>query len=238
MGTFLGEFIGTGLLMLFGTGVNANVSLKGTYGNNAGWLTIAFGWGLAVFIGVFVAGPVSGAHINPAVTIGFAVAEKTPWEQVPIYITAQMLGAFAGSGIALYHYRQHFAATEDPSVKLGVFSTGPAISHTFQNFMSEVVGTFALMFPIFFLVEGDNLGSLSAFPVGFLVFAIGMSLGGTTGYAINPARDLSPRILHQLFIGGDSNWKYAWIPVAGPIAGAALAGIAYMLLGSPDHSLL
>jgi len=238
MGIFLGELIGTALLMLFGTGVNANVNLAKTYGNNAGWLTITFGWGLAVFIGVFVAGPVSGAHINPAVTIGFAAAGKTPWQEVPVYIIAQMIGAFLGSGIALLLYRDHFRQTTDNAVKLGVFSTGPAIPHTFQNLMSELIGTFALMFPIFFLVEGDNLGSLSAFPVGFLVFAIGMSLGGTTGYAINPARDLSPRILHQLFIGGDSNWKYAWVPVIGPIAGAALAAGVYLLLGTPDHSLL
>ncbi|MEJ2004005.1 MAG: aquaporin family protein [Cyclobacteriaceae bacterium] len=238
MGIFLGEMIGTGLLMLFGTGVNANVSLNKTYGKDAGWLMITFGWGLAVFIGVFVAGPVSGAHINPAVTIGFAAAGKTPWEEVPVYILAQMIGAFAGSGLAFFLYRDHFRQTDDPATKLGVFSTGPAIPHTFQNFMSELIGTFALMFPIFFLVEGDNLGSLSAFPVGFLVIAIGMSLGGTTGYAINPARDLSPRILHQLFIGGNSNWNYAWVPVIGPLAGAAAAAVLYLLLGSPDHSLL
>ena len=238
MNIFLGELIGTGLLMLFGTGVNANVSLKRTYGHDSGWLTITFGWGLAVFVGVFVAGPVSGAHINPAVTIGFAAAGKTPWQDVPVYLLAQLIGAFIGSGIAYFLYRDHFRQTEEAAVKLGVFSTGPAIPHTFQNFMSELIGTFALMFPIFFLVEGDNLGSISAFPVGFLVFAIGMSLGGTTGYAINPARDLSPRLLHQLVLGGDSNWKYAWIPVLGPLAGAACAAGLYLLLGSPDHSIL
>ncbi|MCA6078843.1 MIP/aquaporin family protein [Fulvivirga sedimenti] len=238
MTTFLGELIGTGVLMLFGTGVNANVSLKGTYGNNAGWLTIAFGWGLAVFVAVFVSGPISGAHINPAVTIGLATAGKFPWADVPMYLAAQMIGAFIGSGLAFILYRNHFKLTEDPGVRLGVFSTGPAIPRTFDNFLSELIGTFALIFAIFFLVEGDGLGSVSAFPVGFLVFAIGMSLGGTTGYAINPARDLSPRIFHQLFVGKNSNWQYAWIPVFGPIAGAIIAAGLYILLGSPDNSLI
>ena len=238
MNILIGQLIGTGLLMLFGTGVNANVSLKDTYGNNAGWITITFGWGLAVFIAVFVVGPVSGAHINPAVTLGLAAAGKTPWADVPVYISAQMIGAFLGSSIAYLLYRDHFRRTVDPATRLGVFSTGPAIPRAGQNFLSEVIGTFCLVFPIFFLVEGDRLGSLSAVPVGFLVFAIGMSLGGTTGYAINPARDLSPRIVHQLFIGGNSNWGYSWIPVLGPLAGAVLAAIVFMLLGSPDHSLL
>ena len=234
---YIAEFFGTFLLMLFGTGVNANVSLKNTYGSNAGWIVITFGWGLAVFIAVLVAGKFSGAHLNPAVTVGLLTAKKFPAEMVPGYLFAQFLGAFAGSGVVYLTYKNHFASTEDPATKLGVFSTGPAIPSLWNNFFSETIGTFALVFPIFFLVEGEGLGSLNALPVGLLVFAIGMSLGGTTGYAINPARDLSPRLFHQLFVGKKSNWGYAWIPVVGPLWGAFVAGLLYYLLAAYAESI-
>jgi glycerol uptake facilitator protein len=234
---YIAEFVGTFLLMLFGTGVNANVSLKNTYGSNSGWIVITFGWGLAVFIAVLVAGQFSGAHLNPAVTIGLLTANKFPASMVPGYLLAQFLGAFAGSGLVYLMYKNHFASTEDPGTKLGVFSTGPAIPAKWNNFLSESVGTFALVFPIFFMVEGEGLGSLNALPVGLLVFAIGMSLGGTTGYAINPARDLSPRLFHQFFVGKNSNWRYAWIPVFGPLCGAVVAGLLYFFLASYAESI-
>ena len=233
MNPYIGELIGTFILIILGNGVNANVSLKNTYGNNSGWVVISLGWGLAVFTAVFIAGSSSGAHINPAVTIGLAVAGKFAWSMVPGYIGMQMLGAFLGAWGAYLQYRPHFAATEDVDSKLGLFCTGPAIKSTLDNFISEVLGTFVLVFGVFFLVSGDGLGSLSALPVALLVVVIGMSLGGSTGYAINPARDLGPRIFHALApISGkrDSNWGYAWIPVLGPIVGGCLAAAVYMSL--------
>ncbi|MFY0688682.1 MAG: aquaporin family protein [Cyclobacteriaceae bacterium] len=230
MTPYFAEFIGTFLLMYFGNGVNANVSLKKTYGHDSGWVVISLGWGLAVFIGVVVAGSISGAHLNPAVTIGLATAEKFEWAQVPGYIGAQMLGAFTGAAVVYLQYKLHFDATEDPATKLGVFSTGPAIPNKPLNLLSEVLGTFGLIFPVFFLVEGNGLGSISALPVALIVVAIGFSLGGTTGYAINPARDLGPRLFHAIAVNKDSNWQYAWIPVIGPVIGAILAGFIYLLL--------
>lgn len=233
MTPFLAEFIGTFLLMLLGNGVNANVSLNKTYGQNSGWIVIAFGWGIAVFVAVFVAGSISGAHINPAVTLGLAIAGKFAWASLPGYWIAQLSGAFCGAWIAYLQYRPHFTATEDPTTKLGLFSTGPAIPDTFNNFISEVIGTFALVFAVFYLVSGDGLGSLSALPVALLVVGIGLSLGGSTGYAINPARDLGPRIFHAVapIAGkGSSNWGYSWIPVVGPLVGAALAAGLFLLI--------
>lgn len=233
MTPYLAEFIGTFLLLALGNGVCANVSLKKTYGNNSGWIVISFGWGLAVFIGVFVAGSVSGAHLNPAVTLGLAIVGKFPWSQMAGYIAAQMLGAFTGAFITYLQYRPHFVATEDANAKLGLFSTGPAIKSTFDNFISEVIGTFILVFCVFFLVSGDGLGSLSALPVGLLVVSIGLSLGGSTGYAINPARDLGPRIFHAIAPiknKRDSNWGYSWVPVLGPMVGAALAAVLYLMI--------
>lgn len=234
MNPYLGELIGTFILMILGNGVNANVSLKNTYGNNSGWIVISLGWGLAVFTAVFIAGSSSGAHINPAVTIGLALAGKFSWDMVAGYIGMQLLGAFLGAWGAYLQYRPHFTATEDPDTKLGLFSTGPAIKSTLDNFISEVIGTFVLVFGVFFLVSGDGLGSLSALPVALLVVVIGLGLGGSTGYAINPARDLGPRIFHALApISGkrDSNWSYAWIPVLGPVVGGCLAASLYLLLG-------
>ncbi len=229
----IAEIVGTFILLLLGNSVNANVSLKQTYGEGSGWIVITLGWGIAVFVAVFVAGSVSGAHINPAVTLGLAVVGKFPWAKVAAYITAQMIGAFLGAFVTYVVYRPHFHATEDPDAKLGVFSTGPAIKNNFNNFLSELVGTFALVFAVFFLVSGEGLGSLSALPVGLLVLGIGLSLGGTTGYAINPARDLGPRIFHAVAPiknKRDSNWGYAWIPVLGPLAGALAAGILFILV--------
>jgi len=233
MNPYLGELIGTFILMILGNGINANVSLKDTYGNSSGWVVISLGWGLAVFTAVFIAGSSSGAHINPAVTVGLAVAGKFSWEMVPGYIGMQMLGAFLGAWGAYLQYRPHFSVTEDADTKLGLFCTGPAIQSKLDNFISEVIGTFVLVFGVFFLVDGEGLGSLSALPVGLLVVVIGMALGGTTGYAINPARDLGPRIFHAIApISGkrDSNWSYSWIPVVGPIVGAILAAILFSSL--------
>jgi len=244
MTPIVAEFIGTGILILFGVGVVANSSLKHTLAEHTGnWVLISFGWGFGVYLGVVVAGPVSGAHINPAVSVGLAVAGKFPWSEVPGYITAQLFGAITGSFLAWVTYYSHYKATDDPAAKLGTFSTGPAIKNTPLNFFSEVIGTFILVFVVLYIagasMEADNmtnvkigLGSIGAFPVAILVVAIGMSLGGTTGYAINPARDLGPRIVHALvpMKKGSSNWSYAWIPVVGPLTGAALAGLLYLAL--------
>ncbi|MEQ8472373.1 MAG: MIP/aquaporin family protein [Marinoscillum sp.] len=234
MSPFFGELLGTFILMVLGNGVNANVSLNKTYGQNSGWIVISLGWGIAVFVAVFIAGPISGAHINPAVTLGLAVCGKFSWSQVPAYIIAQVIGAFLGALITYLQYRPHFKATDNADAKLGLFSTSPAIKSTMDNLVSEIIGTFVLVFGVLFLVSGDGLGSLDALPVGLLVLGIGLSLGGSTGYAINPARDLGPRIFHALApIPGkrDSNWGYAWIPVIGPFIGAALAGLLYFHIG-------
>jgi len=232
---FVAELIGTAILILLGQGVVANAVLRQTKGEGAGWITITWGWGMAVFVAVFVVGRFSGAHLNPAVTLGLAIAGKFEWAGVPGYVAAQMLGAMAGAVIAWFLYRPHFAATADAGAKLAVFSTGPAIRSTAENLATEVVATFVLVFGVLFLAAPEvGLGALDALPVGLLVFAIGMSLGGTTGYAINPARDLGPRIAHAFLpIPGkrDSDWGYAWIPVLGPLAGGALAALAYRALG-------
>jgi glycerol uptake facilitator protein len=230
MTPYIAEYIGTAVLMILGTGINANVTLKSTYGNQSGWVVTTLGWGFAVFIAVLIAGSISGAHINPAVSIGMAVAGRFEWALVPGYILAQMLGAFTGSTLVYLQYKDHFDATEDNNAKLGVFSTGPAIPNTPRNLYSEVLGTFMLVFPIFYIVAGDCLDSMDSLPVGLLVVVIGMALGGTTGYAINPARDLSPRLVHAVFVKGNSNWSYAWVPVLGPIIGACIAAGVYLLL--------
>lgn len=243
MNEYIAEFIGTFLLILLGNGVVANVNLKDTYGHKGGWIVIALGWGLAVFVGVSVAGPVSGAHINPAVTLGLATAGQFAWNQVLPFILAQMLGAMVGALTVWLFYRHHFNRTEDPGAQLACFATGPAIPKPANNFISELIGTFVLVFVILYIADPSitlgqevdakiGLGTLGALPVALLVTAIGLSLGGTTGYAINPARDLAPRIMHTLLPmehKGSSNWKYAWTPVMGPFAGAALAALLYLL---------
>ena len=234
MTAFLGELIGTALLILLGDGVVANVVLKKTNGSGAGWIAITAGWGLAVFVAVFVVAAFSGAHINPAVTVGLALAGSFAWAMVPQYLAAQFLGGAIGALLVWYQYRDHFEATEDSDAKLGTFCTAPAIRNDVRNLLCEAIATFVLVFAILFMVEPEvGLGPLDALPVALVVLVIGLCLGGTTGYAINPARDLSPRIMHALLpIGGkrDSDWSYAWIPVAGPILGGLCAGGLYLLL--------
>ncbi len=242
MTPFVAEFIGTALLLLLGNGVVANVVLKDTKGHGSGWIVITLGWGMSVFVAVFCVAAVSGAHINPAVTIGLALAGSFEWAMVGPYIAAQMLGAAVGTSLVWLQYKDHFDVTEDADAKLAVFCTAPAIRNTASNLVSETIGTFVLVFGVLYLVAPDiagadggagGLGSLDALPVGLLVLVIGLALGGTTGYAINPARDLGPRIMHQLLpVSGkrDSDWGYAWIPVVGPILGGALAAGLYSLL--------
>lgn len=243
MNPYIAEFLGTMLLIIMGVGVVANVSFKDSYGFNGGWIVIAFGWGFGVFIGVIVAGPYSGAHINPAVSIGLALAGKFPWNEVPMYVLSQITGAMTGAFLAWYHFSDHYNRSEDQAAILGTFCTGPSIKNNSKNLFSEILGTFVLVFVVLYLSDANitseelpntkvGLGSIGALPVAFLVVGIGLSLGGTTGYAINPARDLGPRIIHALVpirSKKDSNWKYAWIPVIGPIVGGAIA--AFLFLG-------
>ena len=231
MSPFLGELTGTALLLILGNGVVANVVLNKTKGNNSGWLVITLGWGIAVFVGVYSVAAASGAHINPAVTIGLAMANKFPWADVPLYIGAQMLGAFLGSIIVWIAYKQHFDNTTDADGKLAVFCTAPAIRNPFYNLITEIIGTFVLVLGVLFITAPQSsLGALDALPVALLVLGIGLSLGGPTGYAINPARDLAPRIAHFILPiknKRDSDWKYSWIPVMGPIIGGLLAGFVF-----------
>jgi glycerol uptake facilitator protein len=244
----LAEFIGTTLLVTFGNGVVANVVLARTKGNNSGWIVITAGWALGVFIGVFSSQAFSGAHLNPAVTLAMAAAAKFPWASVPAYLLAQLLGGVTGGALVFLFYREHFKATDDGNAKLACFSTAPNIRNLPQSFFCEVVGTFLLVLPVFLMTDakiklpflptpsGDviiGLGTLGALPVALLVFGIGLSLGGTTGYAINPARDLGPRIAHALLpVPGkrDSDWGYAWIPVLAPLLGGLLAALAHGFL--------
>ncbi|WOD61179.1 aquaporin family protein [Niallia taxi] len=230
MSAFLGELIGTMILIVFGGGVVAGSNLKKTFSNNSGWIVITIAWGLAVTMGVFAVGSISGAHLNPAVTIALAINGDFAWNQVPEYIIAQMLGAFIGAVIVYLHYLPHWKATDDKGAKLSVFATGPAIPHTFSNLLGELIGTFMLVLGLLFIGATTFTDGLNPMAVGLLIVVIGMSLGGTTGYAINPARDLGPRIAHALLpiVGkGDSNWKYAWIPVVGPVLGGGLAAVFY-----------
>jgi len=235
MTPFVAEIIGTGFLLLLGLGVVANVLLDKTKGNNSGWITICTAWALSVFVGVMIAAPYSGAHLNPAVTIGLAVSGDFAWSMVPEYILAQFIGAMIGAFLVWLAYRDHFNATDDPSSKLAVFCTAPAIPNTISNLFSEALGTFALVFGVLYITQGTlgesdqiiGLGSVGAIPVAFIVWVIGFSLGGTTGYAINPARDLGPRIMHAILpfksTKRDSDWGYAWIPEIGPVLGGVLA---------------
>ena len=241
MSPFMAELIGTMLLILLGDGVVANVLLNDTKGNNSGWIVITTAWGLAVFVGVTVAGPISGAHLNPAVTIGLAIAGKFAWANVGSYVLAQMLGAMLGAFLVWLMYYDHFQKTNDRGFVLAVFCTGPAVRNYLSNIISEIIGAFVLIFVVFYITGAEitpsktpiGLGSVGAIPVAFLVWVIGLSLGGTTGYAINPARDLGPRIMHAILpikSKGTSDWAYAWIPILGPIIGAAAAALLYMNL--------
>lgn len=241
MTPFIAELAGTALLITLGCGVVANVILNGTKGSNSGWMVITTGWAFAVYVGVVVAAPFSGAHINPAVSIALAAAGKFPWVEVPAYILAQFLGAMLGSGTVWLVYKQHFDATDNKDLKLGVFCTAPAIRKYSHNLLSEAVGTFVLLFAVLYFTEASitesnmviGLGSIGAIPVALTVWGIGLSLGGTTGYAINPARDLGPRIMHAILPIKDkrnSDWSYSWVPVIGPLAGGLLAAFLSLLL--------
>jgi glycerol uptake facilitator protein len=227
------ETIGTAILILLGDGVVAAVLLNHSKAQNSGWIVITFGWGMAVAMAVYAVGQFSGAHLNPAVTLGLAIEGATPWKDVPKYIAGEFSGAFIGAVLVWLAYLNHWAPTEDPGLKLAVFSTAPAIRNTVANIITEVIGTFMLVFVV--LALGANVGanalhSLGPLIVGLLVLAIGLSLGGPTGYAINPARDLGPRIIHAILPipgKGPSDWGYAWIPVIGPLMGGALGALAF-----------
>jgi glycerol uptake facilitator protein len=244
MSPFTAELIGTALVIILGNGVVANCLLKGTKGFNSGWLVITTGWALAVFTGVVIAGPYSGAHLNPAVTIGLALAGKFEWAGVGAYVAAQLLGSIIGAVLVWVVYYQHFDATAEADTQLACFCTGPAIRHRTFNLLSEIVGTFVLVFVVFYFTAAElgpektpiGLGSIGALPVAFLVWSIGLSLGGTTGYAINPVRDLGPRLAHTLLPikgKGSSNWAYAWVPIIGPVIGAIAAALLYLFLQTP-----
>ena len=232
------EFIGTLILILLGDGVVAGCCLRKTKAEGAGWVVITMAWGFAVMCGVFIAGPYSGAHLNPAVSFGLAIAGSFSWALVLPYVVAQMLGAFCGACLVYLIYKDHFDATEDRATKLGVFCTAPAIRNNCLNFISEFVGTWLLVLCIIAFATKENtpavgMGDLGAIPVTMLIMSIGMSLGATTGYAINPARDLAPRIAHAILPikgKGGNGWDYSWIPVAGPLAGAAFAALCGILL--------
>lgn len=244
MNVFYAELIGTMLLVLLGNGVVANSLLSKTKANtSSNWILITTGWAMAVFVGVVVAAPYSGAHLNPAVTLGLAIIGKFEWNQVFLFISAQFLGGALGAFIVWIFYRDHFSATKEGDLKLACFCTSPAIKNNFSNLISEIIGSFVLIFTVFYLSGAQidspmgkvpvGLGSIGALPVTFLVWGIGISLGGTTGYAINPARDFPPRLMHFLLpiaSKGKSDWGYAWIPVLGPILGSGLAALVYLAL--------
>lgn len=234
MTPFLAEITGTALLIIFGDGVVANVLLNKSKGHGGGWIVITMGWAMAVFIAVYSVAHVSGAHINPAVTIALAVAGKFDWTNVPVYIAGQFIGAMIGALIVWVTYRQHFNETEDKSLQLAVFCNAPAINSPVNNLLTEIIGTFILIIGVLFIIPATNsLGSLDALPVALLVLGIGLSLGGPTGYAINPARDLGPRIMHAILPikgKGGSDWSYSWIPVVGPVVGGILAALCFSFL--------
>jgi glycerol uptake facilitator protein len=235
MNHFLGEFIGTAILIILGNGVVANVVLNQTKGNNGGWIVITFGWAIAVFTGVFASVALGGGgHLNPAVTVGLAIFSDFQSEMIPAYVGGQMAGAFAGAVVVWLTYKKHFDVTTDPELIRAAFCTSPAIRHTFYNLLTEVIGTFILVLGALLVSKPPmSLGTLDALPVALLVLGIGLSLGGPTGYAINPARDLGPRIAH-FFLPipnkKSSDWKYSWIPVVGPFVGGMLAAWVYALV--------
>lgn len=236
MSPYVAEFIGTMLLLLLGDGVVANVVLNKTKGENSGWIVITFGWAMAVFIGVFCFADINEhVHLNPAVTVGMACAGKFELTDVAGYLAAQFAGAATGAFLVWLTYRDHFEVTDNPDAKLAVFCTGPAIRNPLSNLISEIIGTFVLVYCVLHITSPEGgLGALDALPVALTVLAIGLSLGGTTGYAINPARDLGPRVMHFLLpISGkrDSDWGYAWIPVLGPTIGGAVAAGCFLAVG-------
>lgn len=242
MTPFIAELLGTALLILLGGGVVASSVLKDTKSNGSGWMVITTGWAMGVFIGVFVAAPYSGAHINPAVTLALAIEGSFAWKEVPVYMLAQVIGAMLGSGTVYMLFKDHFDVTDNPEGKRAIFCTDPAIANRFRNLLSEIIGTFVLIIAVFYIAGAElqseegvpiGLGAVGAIPIAFVVWSIGLSLGGLTGYAINPARDLGPRIMHfMLPIKGKthSNWSYSWIPIVGPFIGASLATFLYLIL--------
>ena len=232
MSIFAAEVIGTAILILLGNGVVACVLLNESKGQNSGWIVITFGWGMAVMAGAFAVGQFSGAHLNPAVTLGFAIDGSIEWSDVPEYFAGEFVGAFIGATLVWLAYLDHWKRTEDPGLKLAVHCTGPAIRNPVANVITEVIGTFILVLGIlaFFANEDTAATGLGPLLVGLLVLGIGLSLGGPTGYAINPARDLGPRIMHAILPipgKGSSDWGYAWIPVVAPLIGGALAAVFY-----------
>lgn len=240
MSTFLGELIGTMILIILGCGVNGGTTLHLSYAKNSGWVVVAFGWGLAVMLAVYAVGNISGAHLNPAVTLGLALTGDFAWADVPIYFAAQLLGAILGATVVWLHYLPHWDKTEEPADKLGVFATGPAVPSRWANLFSEISGTFMLVLALLFIGANEFTEGLNPLIVGLLIVAIGMSLGGTTGYAINPARDWGPRIAHTILPikgKGGSNWGYAWIPLVGPLLGGALGAVFYMAIFQGNFSL-
>lgn len=236
MNPYFAEFLGTLVLILMGDGVCACTSLDKSKGKGAGWVVVTLAWGFAVMCGVFIAGPYSGAHLNPALTLAMAIGGSLAWSMVPGYIIAQMLGGFCGAVLVWLFYKDQYDATADPDTKLGTFCTGPAVRNPLRNLLCEFVGTWLLVFCVFMFSAPGNegLGGLGPIPVTFLIMAIGMSLGGTTGYAINPARDLAPRCAHALLPfksqKRDSDWGYSWVPVLGPVLGACFAALCYLII--------
>jgi glycerol uptake facilitator protein len=233
MNPFFAEFFGTAIIIVFGGGVVANVLLNKTKGNNSGWIVITFGWAVGVFTGVLIAAPVSGAHLNPAVTLALVLADKFPVSQMPLYICAQMLGAMFGAFLVWLAYKKHFDATEDGDSKLAVFCTAPNIRSYWFNVLTEIIGTFVLCLAVLYMAKPEvGLGALNALPVAIVVLGLGLSLGGPTGYAINPARDLGPRIIHFILPMAnkrDSDWGYSWVPVLGPLLGAVSAAAVFII---------
>lgn len=233
MSDYLGEFIGTLILIVLGNGAVAGIVLKDTKSEGAGWLAIVIAWGLSVTMAIYAVGPISGAHINPAITLAFAYAGTFPWEKVPGYFFSQLLGAFTGSVIVWVHYHAHWKRTENASAKLSVFCTSPAIRSTFYNLFNEIIATMMLVFALLLIGANKFTDGLNPLVVGALITTIGLGLGGTTGFAINPARDLGPRIAHYVLAisgKGPSNWSYAWIPVVGPLIGGLAGAVIYQLL--------
>lgn len=233
MSPFFAEFFGTAIIIVFGGGVVSNVLLNKTKGNNSGWIVITFGWAIGVFTGVLISAPFSGAHLNPAVTLALVIANKFSIAQAPGYITAQLLGAMFGALLVWLAYKKHFDATEEADSKLAVFCTMPNIRSYWYNMITEIIGTFVLALAVLYMAEPEvGLGALNALPVALVVLGIGLSLGGPTGYAINPARDLGPRIIHFLLPiprKRDSDWSYSWVPILGPAIGAAFAAGIFLL---------
>jgi glycerol uptake facilitator protein len=233
MSPFFAEFFGTAIIIVFGGGVVSNVLLSKTKGNNSGWIVISFGWAVGVFTGVLISAPFSGAHLNPAVTLALAIAHKFSWASVPGYMCAQVLGAMFGAVLVWLAYKKHFDATDDGDAKLAVFCTAPNIRSYWYNVLTEVIGTYVLSLAVLYMAKPEvGLGALNALPVALVVLGIGLSLGGPTGYAINPARDLGPRIMHFLLPipnKRNSDWSYSWVPILGPALGATCAAVMFLL---------